>query len=254
MYDYRLSERRRRYVRSCLRGGWKEPFATRQSAVVSLGGFPAPRAGKYLKEKLFHFNPHYIVIQFGSTDASCPIRAKSRAASRHFRHGADGDFKPCAALSAAAHRSQQISLLSPVRWEIASLIGYLLKIAPVTPLPLYVAAIDRMVESCLAEGITPVLLSPFIYGPRYTTGRAISYTNALRELSLGKKDIVFVDCFRLLENYPKSLILLHDGFHLSPLAQKLVGEEIGQAIVADIAAKKADGNSGSSSSLDERAA
>ena len=35
------------------------------SIIVSLGGFPAPRAEKYLKRKVFNFNPKYIVIQFG---------------------------------------------------------------------------------------------------------------------------------------------------------------------------------------------
>src|SRR5579872_6260303 len=49
-----------------------------QSTVVSLGGFPAPRAAKYLRKKLFNFNPQYVVIQLGATDAQCPIRAGSR--------------------------------------------------------------------------------------------------------------------------------------------------------------------------------
>ena len=43
------------------------------SIIASLGGFPAPRAEKYLKRRMFNFNPKYIVIQFGATDAQCPI-------------------------------------------------------------------------------------------------------------------------------------------------------------------------------------
>src|SRR5262245_27304191 len=49
-----------------------------QSKTVSLGGFPAPRAEKYLRKKVFDFNPHYIVLQCGATDAQCPIRQTSR--------------------------------------------------------------------------------------------------------------------------------------------------------------------------------
>jgi hypothetical protein len=52
-----------------------------QSTIVSLGVFPAPRAENYLKKKVFGFNPQYqyIVIQFGATDAQCPIRASGES-------------------------------------------------------------------------------------------------------------------------------------------------------------------------------
>ena|ERR1700682_5174202 len=36
------------------------------STIVSLSGFPAPRAAKYLKPKVFNFRPQYIVLQFGA--------------------------------------------------------------------------------------------------------------------------------------------------------------------------------------------
>src|ERR1700758_385956 len=49
-----------------------------QSAIFSLGGFPAPRAEKYLRKRVFDFNPQYVVIQFGATDAQCPIRGENR--------------------------------------------------------------------------------------------------------------------------------------------------------------------------------
>lgn len=46
--------------------------------------------------------------------------------------------------------------------------------------------------------------------------------------------MIFIDCVRLLAKAPKSEILLHDGLHLSRLGHRLIGEAIGQAIVADI--------------------
>jgi hypothetical protein len=42
--------------------------------------------------------------------------------------------------------------------------------------------------------------------------------------------MIFVNCVSLLANFPKSMILQNDGFHLSLVAQNLVGEAIGQAI------------------------
>jgi hypothetical protein len=201
-----------------------------QSTIVTLGGFPATRAEKHLKRKVFDFNPQYIVIQFGATDAQCPIRARSRPTDRCSKRSTDGGSKPSAALR---FHSQPATALSFLRWEIASLIGHLRKIEPITPLSLYIAAIERMVDDCRSAGITPVVLSPFVYGSRYTMRKAIPYTNALHELHSRAQDMIFVNCVSLLANFPKSMILQNDGFHLSLVAQNLVGEAIGQAIVDD---------------------
>jgi hypothetical protein len=48
----------------------------------------------------------------------------------------------------------------------------------------------------------------------------------LLKLHTGACGLVFVDCVSLLTNFPKRLILQHDGFHLSVLAQTIVGEAI----------------------------
>ena len=46
--------------------------------------------------------------------------------------------------------------------------------------------------------------------------------------------MILVNCIRLLAEFPKTVILQHDGFHLSRMAQNLIGEATAQAIVADI--------------------
>jgi lysophospholipase L1-like esterase len=211
-----------------------------ESTIVSLGGFPAPRAEEYLKKKLFDFNPKYIVIQFGSTDAQCPIRAGSRPTNRRSELSTGGNFESCAALmtkrtvSYLDFRDQPATALSHLRWQLAALIGHLRKIEPITPLSSYIAAIERMVDDCRSAGIKPVVLSPFVYGSRYTMRKAIQYVDALRQLHSRAQDMIFVDCFSLLSEFPKSRILQHDGIHLSRLGQNLIGEAIGKAIVEDI--------------------
>jgi hypothetical protein len=197
------------------------------STILSLGGFPAPRAEKYLKKKVFDFNPQYIVIQFGATDAQCPIRPSSRPADRPSELNADG----------SSYHSQPATALSPLRWQIAALIGRLRKIEPITPLSSYITAIEHMVDDCGSVCITPVVLSPFVYGSRYTMRKAIPYIDSLHELHSRAKGMILVDCASLLAKFPKSMILQHDGFHLSRVGQNLVGEAIRQAIVADIATR-----------------
>lgn len=71
--------------------------------------------------------------------------------------------------------------------------------------------------------------------------KAIAYRNALRELQSKAQDMIFVDCISLLTDFPKRLILQHDGFHLSPTGQNLVGEAVGQAIIEDINKTKSSG-------------
>jgi hypothetical protein len=198
-----------------------------RSKIISLGGFPAPRAERYLQSKVLNFNPNYLVIQFGSTDANCPIRRGSRPSS----HGL-GPSNP----SSEYYHSQPTNLLSPLRWELVSLIGYLRRIDAITSIPKYVAAILRMAKACREMEAVPVVLSPFVYGSRYTMRNAIAYTSALRELAK-VQDMILIDCVGALKNLPKASILQHDGFHLSLIGQEMVGRAIAESITADVLSK-----------------
>jgi lysophospholipase L1-like esterase len=203
------------------------------STIVSLGGFSAPRAEKYLKKKLFGFNPQYIVIQFGATDAQCPIRAENRSTDRRSSLNTDSNSDLSAAQNAASYHARPASVLSPLRWQLVSAIGHIRRLDPITPLSPYVAAIQHMVDECRLARIKPVVLSPFVYGSGYTARNAIAYVDALRELNSRSPGMIFVDCFRQLADFPKIRTLQADGFHLSRLGQNLVGEAVGKAIIED---------------------
>jgi lysophospholipase L1-like esterase len=208
-----------------------------RSNIVSLGGFPAPRAARYLRQKVFNFNPDYIVIQFGATDAKCPIRSRN--------HPTSGSAKSNGALGNAVNHNHPATLINLLRWEIASVLGFIRKPQAVTALSKYIAAIEGMVDDCVSAGITPVVLSPFVFGSRYAMRNAILYTDALDELHSRVRNLIFVDCNGLLAKFPRLMILLKDGFHLSVSAHELIGKAIGQAIVADIRAKSANAHAGS---------
>ena len=195
-----------------------------QTSTFNLGGFPAPRAEKYLKEKVLGFSPNYVVIQFGSTDAVCPIRPKRPSADH-------------ASPSQATAIVSFPSMFTIVRWQIQSLVAHVWEPEPVTSLQSYVAAIKGMVNECIAAHATPIVLSPFVFGSRYSTRNATNYTDALRHLFLKMNQVVFIDCVQLLSSFPRAKVLLRDGMHLSRVGQGLVGEAIGQAIIADITVK-----------------
>jgi lysophospholipase L1-like esterase len=188
--------------------------------LFSLGGFPAPRAEKYFKLQVCTFNPKYVVIQFGSTDAARPIRARRHPPKKPIQLG-----RP---------RVRHPTAFTIARWHIQTVVGFLWKTDPITPLSSYITAIEHMVYNSVLTGITPIVLSPFVFGSRHSLKSAANYTNALHDMSARLNCVIFVDCFQLLSRFCKSKILLSDGIHLSRLGHHLVGEAIAQAIVADI--------------------
>jgi lysophospholipase L1-like esterase len=214
-----------------------------QSDIISLGGFSAPRAAKYLKRKVFSFSPDYIVIQFGATDAKCPIRSRNRPSG--------GSTKFEGARGNALDDNHPATALCFLRWEVASVLGFILQPQPVTALSRYIVAIEGMVDDCISAGITPIVLSPFVFGSRYATRNAALYADALRELLSRVDKALFVDCNRLLTKFPRLVVLLKDGFHLSVSAHELIGQAIGRAIVADLRAKRANFEEPKNTNADE---
>jgi hypothetical protein len=51
------------------------------------------------------------------------------------------------------------------------------------------------------------------------------------------QNMILVDCVGLLVTYPRSLVLMSDGFHLSLVGHSVIGEAIAHAIIADIGNK-----------------
>jgi lysophospholipase L1-like esterase len=199
------------------------------STLVSLSGFTAPRAEKHLPRRALRFGPDYVVIQFGSSDAHCPVR-------RVHRKPASRGLGSSTHKLALAYHSQPSGLISALRWEVVSLIGYLLKIDSETALPEYVAVMERMVAACVSERATPVVLSPFVFGSRYSTRSAIAFTNALRDLAR-MHDVIVVDCVSALRALAKTSVLQRDGIHLSQLGHRVVGEAIAASIASDALAR-----------------
>jgi lysophospholipase L1-like esterase len=201
-----------------------------RSTLASLSGFTAPRAEKHLPRKVLSFSPDYVVIQFGSSDAHCPVRGLHRKSS--ISRGL-GSPTPDPAF---ADHTRSAGLISPAHWEVTSLIGYLVKADPETALPEYVAVMERMVTLCISEGAAPVVLSPFVFGSRYSTRSAVAFTYALRELAK-LHSFILVDCVSALRALTKRSALQRDGIHLSQLGHRVVGEAIAASIVSDSSAR-----------------
>src|SRR6202000_3575795 len=100
----------------------------------------------------------------------------------------------------------------------------------------YVAVMERIVMLCISEGATPVVLSPFVFGSRYSTRSAVAFTDALRDLAK-LHNFILVDCISALRALAKRSALQRDGIHLSQLGHRVVGEAIAASIVSDSSAR-----------------
>jgi lysophospholipase L1-like esterase len=195
-----------------------------ESEIFSFGGFPATRAEKYLEPRVVGYAPNYVIIQFGSLDALCPVRRRSLSV-----RGASG-----AREGGRNYQGRPATSWSLFRWEFLSLWGYFRRLEPTTPLAAYLRVMERMIDSCIAAGITPIVLTPFIYGSRYSMRNGVRYANALRQLVANKRGALLVDCIEVLRAYSKRAVLQHDGFHLSQKGHAIVGLAIAQQMAAHL--------------------
>ena len=194
------------------------------SAVHSFGGFPAPRAAKYLERRALSKKPDFVIIQLGTLDALCPVRPELLGSARSKN------------LKTKIRNSTENAQLTPAsnwsypRWILAAFIGFAFQLQPTTPLPQFIAAIDGIIDQCLAAGAIPIVLTPFVYGSLYSMRSGVRYANALRELVAQKTGAILVDAMLALWSKPRRETLQHDGFHLSKVGHALVASAIANAV------------------------
>lgn len=198
--------------------------------IVALGGFPAPRAPKHLSKRVLAHRPDVVVLQFGSTDASTPLR--NGFAVRHFFEN-------------DSHTQEKVSAQSPepfdlIKWQLRNLGSELLLVQPITPLDDYLSAQLDMVNQCLAAGCKVVVISPFVMGSGRCNRFARNYTRTLEQHLPKSQEVHFLDAHTLLSSEPRWKMLLSDSFHLSAAAHQKVGIALGE-LLTKVASQPAAG-------------
>jgi len=189
--------------------------------IVALGGFPAPRATKHFAKRVLVHRPDVVVIQFGSTDASAPLR--NGIVLRQL-------------LKKDPHVRDKVSPLPPApadgwKWKLRSLASELLLVPPLTPLMDYAGAMLDLAWQARSAGSQVVVVSPFVMASGRSNRFARQYTDTLhRRLPLDGKT-QFLDAHALLSAAPCDEYLLRDGFHLSAAAHQKVGAALGELLV-----------------------
>lgn len=190
--------------------------------IVAMGGFPADRARKHLAKKVLAPRPDIVVLQFGSTDASAPLRNGFGLRRQYSQNDSAGRQKASA---------QPAALRDLVKWQLRNLASELLLVPPIAPLDNYLATLLNMVDECRAAGSAVVVVSPFVMGGGRSNRFARNYTRALAWQLPRSPGVYFLDAHALLSQWPRRAILLRDGFHLSAEAHQILGVALSELLV-----------------------
>jgi hypothetical protein len=188
--------------------------------IVSMGGFPAPRAYKHFAKRVLTRRPDVLVLQFGSYDASAPLR--NAFFLRRSLHKTGQGHQNVS--------DQPSSAIDLVKWRLRSLASDMLLVPPLTPLDEYLAAVLAMAEEGLAAGSAVVVLSPFPMGSDHSDRFARRYTRALAQRLPEVPGAHFLDAHAQLSRWPRRRMLLRDGFHLSAEAHQRLGVALAEVI------------------------
>jgi len=183
------------------------------SSLYTFGGFPITRVPKHLKPRCLDARPDIVVLQFASSDLVVPIRRK------HDHHHGQRPVHHEVTTRTANTRDLW-------RWRLQGLIGDLRQLTPVTPVETYLQTLQQIISSLREHNITPVVISPFVFGGWRSDRIARSAAGQLRQLLASKPDIFYVDAYAALDRHPRRKMLLHDGTHLTLAGQQVVANAL----------------------------
>lgn len=181
-----------------------------ETCICSLEGFPVNRAKKHLRPKVLSMNPDVVVVQFGSMDASVPVRR---------RMGASGNIVGGARSPSGISETR---MLDRMKWAYRGVIADVLRLKPVTDRDTYLHTMQRIMRTVTASGARLVVLSPFVLGSGRSDRHAREYARALAAACADVPGVHYVDAYDALDKEPRHEVLLSDGLHLSARGHAIV--------------------------------
>jgi len=185
-------------------------------SLFTMGGFPITRVPKHLQARCLAVRPDIVVLQFGSSDLIVPVR-------RHHHHGS----------STPVHHNVSArlpNLLDRLKWRLLSALGDGFNLPPATPPEIYLATVTQLARTLIEHQVTPVVMSPFVFGARRSDRIARDCAGRLQQSLSALPKAVYVDAYGVLDRQPRRRMLLRDGSHLSLAGQQVVAEVLFPAL------------------------
>ena len=183
-------------------------------SISTFGGFPITRVPKHLAARCLTAQPHIVVLQFGPSDLIVPIR-RSRSHSSSSNDPVQRKVLP-----------NPPQLKHRLKWRLRALLADALQLPTVTPPEVYMATLTQLARTLLEHQVTPIVLSPFVFGGWRSDRFARTCADRLAVLLAAMPGAVFVDAYKALDRAPRHEMLLADGTHLSLAGQRVVSETL----------------------------
>ena len=189
------------------------------SSLFTFGGFPITRVPKYLKSKGLTAQPDIVVLQFASCDLNVPLRKNRKSSISNPQSGAQHT-------SGQHHLSKPTGPSDWLKWQLQGLISDALALPPVTHPDTYLETLLQLVSTLSEHGVTPVVLSPFVFGGRRSDRFARDCAGRVQRALSKIPNATYVDAYSALDRHPRSRMLLADGTHLSTTGQHVVADAL----------------------------
>ena len=88
-----------------------------------------------------------------------------------------------------------------------------------------------MVDSVVSFGAYPIVFTPFVFDNFLSDAWARCYSSDLVADFAGRADVCVIDGWKLLAQYPRHKILLHDGLHLSRWGHEVLAQHLKTKLV-----------------------
>jgi hypothetical protein len=227
------------FTRIAVAGAQAETDTEIELTLFGKHGCPATQGAKHLEEEALTRRPDIVILQFGQSDAKVAVKRlwNETFGQKMYRSGPPRDI-----FERPMTRRERVGLF------LRSCGGLIIGAKPFTSRADYRRSIAELVETVVATGAYAIVFTPFVFENFLADAWARCYSYDLESDFAGRTDVCIVNGWRLLAEYPRSEMLLHDGLHLSRVAHKVLAGPLQRCLVESIRARlserRAHGSSG----------
>lgn len=210
------------FVRQAAKGAQAETATEIGLEIIGITACPATKALEQLEEKVLSRRPDIVVLQFGQSDAKVAVKRRW--------HEAFGRTKltsrPPVLVSV-----KPMTARDRVKAFVLACAGLIVGAQPATLREDYRRSIAGVVEAVVATGAYAIVLTPFVFENFLADAWARCFSCDLEADFAGRTDVCVINVWKLLAEYPRTQMLLHDGLHLAQPAHEILAESLQACLV-----------------------
>lgn len=203
--------------------------------MYAMHGSTADKGCQNIKDVAGMIDGSVVILQFGNTDVSIPLRNRIRHMFG-LRRYQSRDMKNCPVTIENSYSFlEHVNVVAPnmwtvMQWCIEGVIRACFCMKPRISSYGYANKLRLLIREVSALGGIPFVVGPTVIGDFFTDKYSAMYNELAKRVSYGC-GAIYVDSRHATRNVRNADVLLADGQHLSSVGHQLVGKSISQAIV-----------------------